>query len=101
MTRFYGGLHIGENLGGYQYKYSISVSGQRGLKEFQYDQVFMEDSTREDLGGYQCKYSISVSGQRGVKVFQYDQVFMEDSTQEKILEDTNISTVYLCQVREV
>ena len=66
MTRFYGGLHIGENLGGYQYKYSISVSGQSGVKEF-----------------------------------QYDQVFMEDSTQEKILEDTNISTVYLCQVREV
>ena len=47
------------------------------------------------------EYSISVSGQRGVKEFQYDQVFMEDSTQEKIFEDTNVSTVILCQIREV
>ena len=36
-----------------------------------------------------------------MKEFQYDQVFIEDSTQEKILEDTNISTVFLCQVIEV
>ena len=30
-------------------EYSISVEGQRGLKEFQYDQVFMEDSTQEKI----------------------------------------------------
>ena len=36
-----------------------------------------------------------------MKEFQYDQVFMEESSQEKILEDTNVSTVFLCQVREV
>ena len=30
-------------------EYSISVEGQRGLKEFQYDQVFMEDSTQERI----------------------------------------------------
>ena len=36
-----------------------------------------------------------------MKEFQYDQVFIEDSSQEKIFEDTNVSTVYLCQVSEV
>ena len=30
-------------------EYSISVNSQRGLKEFQYDQVFMEDSTQEKI----------------------------------------------------
>lgn len=30
-------------------EYSIAVSTTRGLKEFQYDQIFMEDSTQEKI----------------------------------------------------
>ena len=30
-------------------EYSVAVDTSRGLKEFQYDQVFMEDSTQEKI----------------------------------------------------
>ena len=71
------------------------------MKEFQYDQVFMEDSSQEKILEDINVSTVYLCQVRGVKKFQYDQVFMEDLSQEKILEDTNVSTVYLCQVREV
>ena len=30
-------------------EYSIQVTSQRGVKDFQYDQVFMEDTTQEKV----------------------------------------------------
>ena len=30
-------------------EYSVLVMSQRGVKDFQYDQVFMEDSTQEKV----------------------------------------------------
>ena len=30
-------------------EYTLAVNASRGLKEFQYDQVFMEDSTQEQI----------------------------------------------------
>ena len=30
-------------------EYTVNVNASRGMKEFQYDQVFMEDSTQEQI----------------------------------------------------
>ena len=56
-------------------EYSISVAGQRGLKEFQYDQVFMEDSTQErifeDTNVSFIKYSVFCDINRRLKVVNF------------------------------